>query len=103
MTMKEEIKEALVAATDEIFLKWQTKLHVISGDVNPLVAYDFDETLNKLAGQMVEILNHQPKLGVVKLEMMDGQIVDLSDVDMGYDIIFKLADVVEYLRERELI
>lgn len=103
MTMKEEIKEALVAATDEIFLKWQTKLHVISGDVDPWIAISFDDMLDKVAEKMIEILKQQPKLGVTKLEMLDGQIVDLSNVDMGYDIVRKFADIEEYLRERELI
>lgn len=101
--MKEEIKKALVDATDEIFLKWQIKLHVVSGDIEPWTAINFDDMLDKVAGQMVEILKQQPKLGVTKLEMLDGQIVDLSNADLGSDIILKLADVEKYLREKEMI
>ena len=103
MEMKEDIKKALIDATDEIFLKWQAKLHVVSGDIDPWSQINFDNTLDKIAFQMVEILNQQPKLGVVKLEMLDGQIVDLSNADMSCDIVIKLADVEKYLSEKELI
>ena len=101
--MKEEIKKALVDATDEIFLKWQIKLHVVSGDIEPWTAINFDDMLDKVAEQMVEILKQQPKLGVTKLEMLDGQVVDLSNADLGSDIMLKLADVEKYLREKEMI
>ena len=103
MEMKEEIKEALVAATDKVFLEWQIKLHVVSGDIEPWIAMNFDDMLDKLAEQMVEILKRQPKLGVTKLEMLDGQVVDISNADLGPDIILKLADVEKYLREKEMI
>ncbi len=101
--MKEKIKEALIAATDEIFLEWQAKLHVVSGDVEPLVSVEFDSMLDKVADQMVEILNHQPKLGIVKLEMTDGQIVDLSKESLGCDMVLKLSEVENYLKEKDLI
>lgn len=101
--MKEKIKEALIAATDEIFLEWQVKLHVVSGDVDPMIAKTFDEMLDQVAGQMVYILKVQPKLGVVKLEMLDGQIVDLSNADINCDVVMKLAEVEKYLREKEMI
>lgn len=101
--MKEKIKEALIAATDEIFLEWQAKLHVVSGDVEPLVSVEFDSMLDKVSDQMVSILNNQPKLGVVKLEMLDGQIVDLSKESLACDMILKLSEVENYLREKELI
>ena len=103
MTMEEEIKKALVDATDEIFLNWQVKLHVVSGDVDPLTAVAFDLLLDNVTEKMVEILKHQPKLGVVKLEMLDGKVVDLSKAEIGCDIILKLADVEKYLREKEMI
>ena len=101
--MKEDIKNALVNVIDEIFLEWQAKLHVVSGDIEPLDAMRFDDLLDKVAEQMVEILNKQPKLGVVKIEMMDGQIVDLSKINIGCDIIQKLSDVEMYLREKQLV
>ncbi len=101
--MEEKIKEALVAATDEIFLEWQDKLHVVSGDNEPWVVHIFNQMIDKLANQMAEMLKQQPKLGVIKLEMMDGQIVDLSNENLGCDIIQKLADVEKYLREKEMI
>ena len=103
MEMKEDIKEALIDATDKIFLKWQAKLHVVSGDIDPWSQINLDNTLDKAADQMVEILNKQPKLGVVKLEMLDGQIVDLSNADISNDTVIKLADIEKYLREKELI
>ena len=101
--MKEKIKEALVAATDEIFLEWQVKLHVVSGDADPITVSNFDTFLDKLAEMMVAILEQQPKLGVIKLGMEDGQIVDLVNADLGCDIILKLAEVERYLREKEMI
>ena len=103
MGMKEGIKEALVDAASEIFHKRQIELHIVSGDIDPWSQISLDNTLDKAADQMVEILNKQPKLGVVKLEMLDGQIVDLSNADISNDIVIKLADIEKYLREKELI
>lgn len=101
--MKDKIKEQLIAATDEIFLEWQAKLHVTSGDIAPLVAFRFDEEIEELAQTMENILKAQPKLGITKLQMLDGTEVDLSKMSLGYDETQKLVEVEQYLREKEII
>lgn len=101
--MKEKIKEALFNACDEIFLEWQAKLHIVSGDNTPLNVLFYDEIIDKLAEHMMCMLKEQPKLGITKLEMLDGQVADLSKVSMGPDMIKKLAEVEKYLRSKEII
>lgn len=101
--MKEKIKEQLIAATDEIFLEWSAKLHVTSGDIEPLVAFRFDTEIEKLAQTMENILEAQPKLGITKLQMLDGTEVDLSKMSLGYDETQKLVEIERYLREKEII
>lgn len=97
--MEEKIKEQLINATDEIFLEWQSKLHIISGDCDPLVSYGFYELIDQLAKQMVFILENQPKLNISKLTMIDGSEINLSDINLGYDIVQKLVDVEQYLKK----
>lgn len=101
--MKDKIKEALIAATDEIFFEWETKLHVVSGDNSPMMVYRFDELIDQLAEQMELILQEQPKLGIAKLEMLDGTEINLAKTELGCDMVLKLAEVEKYLREREVI
>lgn len=101
--MKEKIKEALRSATDDIFLEWQAKLHIISGDVEPLMCCHFDTLLDELSKQMVSMINEMPKLGITHIELLDGRIINLSDKNLGYDEVQKLAEVEKALREKEII
>lgn len=101
--MKDKIKKALIEATDEIFLEAQAQLHIVSGDNSPMMVYRFDELIEQLAEQMDCMLQEQPKLGIAKLEMLDGTEVDLSKMSLGYDETQKLVEVEQYLREKEII
>lgn len=101
--MKDKIKEQIKAAMDEIFLDWQAKLHVISGDVSPELAIIFDEKVDKLACLISIIIADQPRLGITKFTMLDGTEINLSKVELGYDEVQKLAEVERYLREKEII
>ncbi len=98
--MKDKIKKALIEATDEIFLEAQAKLHIVSGDNSPMMVYRFDELIEQLAEQMDCMLQEQPKLGIAKLEMLDGTEINLAKTELGCDIVLKLAEVEKYLRER---
>lgn len=69
--MKGKIKELLVATTDEIFLEWQSKLHITSGDNDPWDVMVFNHTLDQLTDLMVDMLNKQPKLKITDIGMGD--------------------------------
>ena len=101
--MKNKIKEQLIAARDEIFLEWQAKLHVVSGDVDPLVSLRFDKEINELAETMETILEAQPKLGIDYLGLFNGIEVTLKNVELSEEMVQKLAEVEKYLREKEII
>ena len=98
--MRDKIKEQLIAATDEIFLEWQAKLHVVSGDNSPMTVYKFDELIDQLVEQMELMLFEQPKLGIAEIKMLDGTEINLTKMELGCDMVLKLAEVEKYLRER---
>ena len=89
--MKEKIKELLVVATDEIFLEWQAKLHVTSGDNDPWDVMVFNRTLDQLTDLMVDMLNKQPKLKITDIGM--------GDVSYPTSELAKDLDTFELLRK----
>lgn len=94
-----EILEALKAATDEIFLEQQAKLHVVSGDVEPWLSNAFDTAMEKLAALMVSILEKQPKLEIESLKMKDGTVYDASKLADDYETFLALMKVYKYINE----
>ena len=98
--MKEKILEDLRAATDEIFLEWQAKLHVTSGDVSPMNGLAFDQALERLTDVMVEIINNQPKLKITDVGM--GDVSYPADVlANNYEVFLALCKIQEYIEKGE--
>ena len=97
--MKDEIMKALEDATDEIFLEYQNKLHVLSGDISPIASDIFYEALGKLADAMVMILEAQPKLEIESVKMQDGTVYDASKLADDYETFLELRKLQEYINE----
>lgn len=97
--MKEKILEDLRAATDEIFLEWQAKLHVMSGDVSPMNGLAFDQALERLTDVMVDIINNQPKLDIANVVMKDGTVYDADKLADSYEVFQALMTVRDHIKE----
>lgn len=58
-SMKCEIEDKLGDAMDEIFQKYQKKLGIVDGGVDPMHSYELDKKTEELARLIVEILEAQ--------------------------------------------
>lgn len=96
--MKEKILEDLRAATDEIFLEWQAKLHVTSGDVNPWNAISLDEALERLTEVMIEIINNQPKLKITDIGMGDVSY-PADELANNYEVFLALKTIQDHIEK----
>lgn len=96
--MKEKILEDLRAATDEIFLEWQAKLHVTSGDVNPWNGMVFEQTLEHLTEIMVDILNNQPKLKITDIGMGDVSY-PADELANNYEVFLALKTIQDHIEK----
>lgn len=96
--MREKILESLRAATDEIFLEWQAKLHVTSGDVSPWNGQLFDEALERLTEVMVDIINNQPKLKITDIGMGDVSY-PADELANNYEVFLALKTIQDHIEK----
>lgn len=97
--MEEAIYEALIAATDEIFLEWQAKLHVISSDVDPITVAEFTCDVTSLANVMCRMLEAQPKLDIASITMADGTVYNASELANKVGVFETLATLHGQIKE----
>ena len=98
--MKDEIIKELIDATDDIFLKYQSKMHVISGDVSPLQQQKFDLAIEHLAERIVDILESQPKLAISSITTNEGLIYDAQVLANDYEVFKLLQELQEKIEKR---
>ena len=100
MEMKEDITKALTDATDEIFLEWQAKLHVISGDITPDMSLLFDNQIERLTDTIVNILEKQPKLGITNV-WINNRNYDAKELADDHETLLALRKIQEKIEEKE--
>jgi len=100
MDMKNEIIKALTDATDEIFLEWQAKLHVISGDIAPDMSLLFDNQIERLTDTIVNILEKQPKLGITNV-WLNNRNYDAKELADDHETLLALKKIQEKIEEKE--
>ena len=98
--MREEIIKALTDATDEIFLEWQAKLHVISGDITPDMSLLFDNQIERLTDTIVNILEKQPKLGITNV-WINNRNYDAKELADDHETLLALKKIQEKIEEKE--
>lgn len=98
--MKEEIIKMLTDSTDEIFLTFQSKLHVTSGDVSPLQQQKFDLAIEHLAERIVDILESQPKLAISSITTNEGLVYDAQALANDYEVFKLLQELQEKIEKR---
>lgn len=99
MNMKEEIVKALRDAVDEIFLEWQAKLHITSGDISPQQAMCYEEELDRLAELIKSILEMQPKVRITSV-LMDAMSYKVDDFATDYNTIQALKVIQDKIEEK---
>ena len=98
--MIESIKKALHDATDEIFLEWQAKLHVVSGDITPFASLELDNTIEKLAKIMADVIETQPKLKITDIGMGDVSY-PADELANDYEVFLALKTIQEHIKEQK--
>lgn len=98
--MIESIKKALHDATDEIFLEWQSKLHITSGDNDPWDVMVFNHTLDQLTDLMVDMLNKQPKLKITDIGMGDVSY-PVDELANNYEVLMALKTIQNHIEEQK--
>lgn len=97
--MKKEIAKSLIEATDAIFLEWQGKLHITSGDNAPWDVMVFNHTLEQLTDLMVDMLNKQPKLKITDIGMGDVSY-PADELAKDYETFLALKNLQELIKEK---
>jgi hypothetical protein len=97
--MRDIIYDALEIATTGIFHDWQEKLHILSGDIDPIKELEFDDAMHKLANIMGDILEAQPKLDIASITMADGTVYNASELANKAGVFETLATLRGQIKE----
>lgn len=97
--MEKQIEETLTAAVDDIFLTYQAKLHVISGDITPMDSVALESRIAELAVLIKSILDYERKLSITNI-WKDGQVYDAQELANDYETFDLLRQLQEKIEEK---
>lgn len=62
--LKDDILKDIQNLAQDIYIKYQTRLYITSGDIEPLMAIKEDETEERLAEIITSVILNQLEMGV---------------------------------------